>query len=270
MPGRVCASCCAMLFLISGCASGPLLELPITQTERYQRDEEIGAGLARQLESKLAFKQNKDLLVYLHRLASKLIEPNETLKYTSVGVLVIADRGSVWRNFSIPGNRVYLSAGLLKRIEYENELAAAIAFELAHILKRHVPQRMREKRASFQASNPADYPSIEGLVPTSSDGADKEVDFFSPTGVYAYTDEYFLECVEGAVNILYDAGFDPRGLVSLWELYRSQPAHSPFEDDLLKKLTDRTRTSIAQHSPLRNPIVRSQAFLAIQKRLKNL
>ena len=62
----------------------------------------------------------------------------------------------------------------------------------------------------------------------------------------------------------------PWGLVSLWDLYRAQSPHSPYEDDLLKKLTDKTRTIIAQHSPLRNPIVRSQAFLAILKRIQKL
>jgi len=270
MLSRVLMSCCALGVLAPACAIGPSLELPITETERVQPDEEIGAGLARQFESKLDFKQDKEVLIYLHDLAAKLVEKNTALKFTSDGVLVISDHGALWRDYSIPGNRIYLSSSLLKRLSYENEIAAAIAFELSHILMRHLPQRMHEKHKSFQASNPADFPSIEGLVPTSSDGADKEVDFFSPTGVYAYTDENFLECVDGAVNLLYEAGFDPRGLVSLWELYRSELRHSPFEDELLGKLMDKTRTSIAQHSPLRNPIVRSQAFLAIQKRIQGL
>lgn len=256
--------------VFSNCASAPPPAPPITPAERIQRDQAVGAGLARQLESQLKIKQDKEVLLYLHDLAAKLSEATPELKSAAVGVLVVADRGARWRCYSIPGNRIYLSSGLLRHIEFENELAAVIAMELAHVLKRHVPLRIEEGRVSSQASDPADYPSIEGLVPSSRGGAANSVDFFSPTGVFAFPDEYFLEAADGAVDILYRAGFDPRGLVSLWDIYRSEVAHSPFEDDLLRKLTEKTRTVIAQHSPLRNPIVRSQAFLTIQKRMQRL
>jgi hypothetical protein len=256
--------------MLARCASDrPRIE-QLTPAERHRRDLVISAGLARQLESKLLFKTDKELLVYLRDLAKQLADPIEDLKESSVGVMVIEDRGSRWRDFGIQGNRIYLSSGLLKHVQYENELAAAIALEFAHILKRHVPHRLGEGRSSSGESSPTDFPSIEGLVPSSSDGAAKEIDFFSPTGIYAFSDDLLLESIDKTVEILYKAGFDPRGLVSLWALYGAEANHSPYERLLLKKLTDKTRAVIAQFSPLRNPIVRSQEFVNIQRRIKKL
>jgi predicted Zn-dependent protease len=267
---RVLLGACVMTVISAGCATSPAVDSGPGVDPRPQPDQVVSANLARQLESRLEFKQDKELSIYLHDVAAKLADGNNDLRLSSVGVLVVADQGRVWQDFGIPGNRVYLSAGLLKHVEYENELAAAIAFELSHILKRHAVIRIQNGRGSLLASAPEYFPSIEGLVPTSSDGAGKEIDFFSPTGVFAYPDEYNLEAVDGAVDLLYRAGFDPRGLVSLWELYGAQPAHSPYEEDLLRKLTERTRTNIARHSPLRNPIVRSAAFLLIRERIDKL
>jgi predicted Zn-dependent protease len=263
------AAAVALTLVAAGCATPPI-EKTITPAERIQRDQALGAGLARQFEARLKLKSDdKAVLIYLGELTKRLGAASDDLKSAAIAVQVISDRGGRWRDYSIPGNRVYLSVGLLKAVKYENELAAALAVELAHLLARHVPQRIQAARAASSASQPADYPSIEGLVPSTA-GLGRETDFFSPTGLFAFPDEYMLETVEPAVGILYRAGFDARGLVSLWGLYRSNPAHSPLEGGILDKLTEKTRTVIAEYSPLRNPIVRSQAFIAIQKRIKRL
>jgi hypothetical protein len=257
-----------MTLVVAACATPPKQEV-LTPTERIQRDFAIGAGLARQFEAQSRIKRDKDVLIYLHELTAKLASTVPELKTSAVSAQVIADRGSRWNNYALPGNRIYLSSGLLKSLEFENQLAAAISVELAHLLKRHVPLRLQAARTDSQAERPDDFPSIEGLV-SSSGAYSKPVDFFSPTGIFAFPDEYFIESVEPAVGILYQAGFDARGLVSLWELYRSSRASSPLEDDILRKLIEKTRTVIAEYPPLRNPIVRSPAFIAIQKRIKKL
>jgi hypothetical protein len=69
---------------------------------------------------------------------------------------------------------------------------------------------------------------------------------------------------------MYRAGFDPRGLISFWNRYAENPAHSPLDPGLLQQLIERSRTAIAQRAPLRNPIVRSKEFLALKKRIERL
>jgi predicted Zn-dependent protease len=259
----------AMTLALASCASGPPAKPKLTPTERVRRDQALGAGLARQFEAKLRFKQDKQVILYLHEVTARLSSGVEELKTSAVSVQVLADRGERWSSYALPGNRLYLSSGALRGAEFENQLAALIALELAHLTLRHVPLRLEETRSEPGASTPADFPSIEGLVPT-ADSSSRAVDFFGPTGLFAFPDEYFVDAVETAVGILYRGGFDPRGLVSLWELYRAHPANSPLESEILGKLIEKTRTVIAVYPPLRNPIVRSPAFIAIQKRIKKL
>jgi predicted Zn-dependent protease len=249
---------------LAGCATTVPAPPPITPAEQVQRDQAAGTELARQFEAQLKFKQDKEVLVYLRNLAGALADATPELRSAAVGALVVSDRGGRWHDYAIPGNRLYLSSGLLKRVSFENELAAAMALQFGHVMKRHVFLRLQEQK--LKATGPSDYPSLEGLVPSSG----KAVDFFSPTGVYSFPDEYYLEAVEAAVEVLYKAGYDPRGLVSLWEIYETNPSHSPFEKDLLTKLLEKTRRVIALYSPLRNPIVRSQAFITIQRRMQRL
>jgi hypothetical protein len=59
-------------------------------------------------------------------------------------------------------------------------------------------------------------------------------------------------------------------MVSLFQIYQDNPEHSPFEAGAVVKFLDRARRAVAQYSPLRNPVVRSQAFVAIQKRMQRL
>jgi predicted Zn-dependent protease len=267
---RLFVTACALIGAVAGCATPPPLALPITPAERVQRDRVVGGKLAPRFESQLKFKVDKELAVYLRNLAQTLADATPELHLASVGVLIVQDRGGRWRDYGLPGYRVYLSAGLIKNVMYENELAAAIAVEFAHILKQHVILRIQEEAmAGIGNQNPTDYPSIQGLLPGTAQDS-KTLDYFSPTGVFAFPDEFQTAATEDAVDILYRAGFDPRGLTSLWERYESSPAHSPFEGPLLQKLQEKTRTVIAQRSPLRNPIVRSQAFLSIQKRMHKL
>jgi predicted Zn-dependent protease len=271
---RLLATACgaiALFAVFSACSTVPE-PAPINQAERVQRDQALGAELARQFESQLRFKGDKEILVYLRNVAQALVDGTSELRPSGVGVQVVQDRGGRWRNYGFPGNRIYLSAGLLKHVQYENELAAAIAFELAHVLKRHAVLRLQEERIRdakvANQGGPADYPTVEGLVPSAAGG--KPIDYFSPTGVFAFPDEFQTAAAQTAVEILYRAGYDPRGLVSLWSLYETESDHSPYDDDLLEKLLEKTRRVIALQSPLRNPIVRSQAFLTIQRRMQKL
>ena len=90
------------------------------------------------------------------------------------------------------------------------------------------------------------------------------------SGLFSFSDDAQAEAAEAAVDILYKAGYDPRGLVSLWEKFEKNPKQSPFERGLIPKLLEATRRAIAGYPPLRNPVIRSKAFLAVHKRIQKL
>ncbi len=243
--------------LVTGCATTPSVA-PVSVEEQIRRDNTQGGELAQHFEASHKLKREVEVSVFLRQVAERLTQSTPELRIAPVGVLIIEDRDETHRCYGLPGNRVYLSSGLLRTVRYENELAAAIAMELGHIQKRHVLNRAEENRTRR-----------DGL-PVLQDEAHAQPVFYGPAGLFSYRDEETVQAAEAAVGILYRSGYDPRGLVSLWQRFQQEPVHSPYSPESLEHLLEYTRQVIAQYAPLRNPVVRSSAFVAIRERLKQL
>jgi predicted Zn-dependent protease len=247
----LCITAFATGLLAASCATPQKIEAPLSPAERIQQDIAVGAEVARDFDASLKFKQEKKINSYLNSLAQSLVDATPELRVSPVRVSVVKDPGAAWRDYGLPGHRIYLSGSLVKHIEFENQLAAAIAMELGHVLKRHPVIRMQEER--LRAKPDAG-----------------KLDYLGEQGFFAYPDDFYADAADAAVGILYRAGYDPRGLVSLFQLFGANAERSPYGRRLLGDLEERARRAIALQSPLRNPIVRSQAFLSIQKRMRGL
>lgn len=255
---------------ISACTTPPKPKA-ITRAEIVERDNAVGVELSGRFESQVKLKTDQEVSVYLRKVAQKLSEVSAELRTTNVGVLLLRDEGSgkPWRNYGLPGNRIYLSSAILRELEFENEVAALIAFELGHILKRHLMDRIEADHPRFESTDHSQYPRVTGLGVQEPDRG-KNLDFFGPSGLFVFKEEMQLEAVDVAVDLLYRGGYDPRGLLGVWQAYSARPKQSPLDVSTLQKLVERTRRVISGYVPLLYPIVRSEEFMAVQKRIKRL
>jgi beta-barrel assembly-enhancing protease len=250
------------LTLVTGCASAPPSP-EITPIERVRHDQAVGEKLHPLLESKLKIKEDSGVTRYLKSIAVNLASTVPELGSTAVSVRTIQDLNKRWESFSLPGGRIYLSLGLLKTMKFENEIAAALGFELAHIRRRDAIDRLSmQTRGTDPEQSRNDLRLIDSLP--------ERIRFFGESGVFDFSEEVRLQAAEAAVDLLYRAGYDPRGLVSLWQRFEEQPARSPVSRETVARLLEKTRSAIALHAPLRNPVVRSQAFFDMQKRIQRL
>lgn len=247
-------------FFLSHCASAPVSE-EVTEIEKIRRDRISGNRIAEGFEAKLDLIGNDpDLLVYLRGLAKKLADTHDQIRDAPIGAFVYkTKRKNSWKNYSLPGNRFYLSRPFLKEISFENELAAALALEMGHIIKRHTLGRLEVLRD-------------QGILPKSVDDGSQlsDSDYFGVAGVFSFSEENILEAIPIALDILYSSGYDPRGLSRYWEMHDQNIAHSSYEKNSIKKYLDKTRDLISKKSPLRNPIVRTEEFIQIKKRISKL
>jgi hypothetical protein len=143
--------------------------------------------------------------------------------------------------FSLPGHHWYFSSRALKGLKYDNELAAAIA--AAHALG----ERMRQE-----------FPPVT---------------VGSPPGKAALSIPIYSESDWRAVNVrmvelLYQAGFDPRGVPQFWK--KAAPAWVGMPPDWAGLLQEEAHALISRRVPLVNPVVRTPEFGEIEKRLKQL
>jgi predicted Zn-dependent protease len=264
-PSRTAAALIRSAFLAGLCALTACSTIPekrrITPQEQVQQDQSLGVKISAPFESHLKLKQDMDVAVYLRKIGANLAEMTPELKGSPLGIFLMKDEKLQprWRCYGLPGNRIYLSVGLLRGLEFENEVAAAISVEFAHILLRHAVTRF-EKLRNPQDSN---APIVAGDSLTAAD-------YFGTNGIFAFEDDDVVAAFRSAVLIMYRAGYDPRGLTALLSRFEKNPAKSPYPASLIARVEQQTRQEIAQYAPLRNPIVRSEAFVSVQKRIRRL
>ncbi len=243
------------LFFLLGAASWSCATpapIPIEKPhERIIRERRVGNDLSSQLEVELKIKKAEGIEKFLSELALRLASFDSELKEITIQVVVIDSYQKKWKSFSLPGGRIYLPLGLLKKIEYDNEAAALVAFELSHLKKRNLVKRLEAIESEKQSAR-----TLPNL--------------FGSQGLFTYDDETLSMTSGGAVELLYSAGFDSRGLVSLLKRFEQNEAHSPFEKETLEHMLEQTRLEIAQRTPLRNPIVRTLDFQVFKKQLAKI
>ena len=262
---RLSASLIACVVLLS--CSGPEVKPTLTPEEQVRQDSKLGVKLAAGFESGLPKIADSEVAVFLRALCERLATGSPALKDAPIGVVVIEDRTGTWRNYALPGIRVYLSLGLLKAVEFENELAAVIALQLGHVEHRHVVRNI-EERVGLEPDHPG---ALTSLFPSPyGERKDDQVGTLTKDAVFYYSEEQEFEAIERAVELLYQGGYDPRGLAALWSKYKASPERSPYPVATLDKFVERTYQSIVRFSPLRNPIVRSERFVAVMKRIERL
>lgn len=232
------------LFGVS-CASTPPAK-PKSSPEQIQQDNHLGEGLAGRLEPHLEIREiDSSVSAFLNEMAQNLVNQSKYFADSSVQVFAISQSGSSsWKNYAIPGIRIYVSVKALRKIRYENQLAALFSVQLAHIWNRHLLTRLEEE--SYQASR-SDIKKMLRFSPLENQTS-----------------------IEAGVNIMYLSGYDPRGMLNYWRLYQKESGNTPYSAEELQLYIQKTRQAIRSLSPLLNPIVKSEKFIQIQESLKKL
>lgn len=155
--------------------------------------------------------------------AAPLLESQAAQRYVNlVGALVASrsESGYSWRfgliksdsvnAFATPGGFVLLTAGLVKLLQSEDELAFVLAHEIAHVTKRHhyrvvLRQRLAEKAAgTLQSSmgDSADSAISQASAQIYARGLDK-------------SSEYEADSL--GVELMTEAGYDPAAALGVLE-----------------------------------------------------
>ncbi|HWO10797.1 MAG TPA: M48 family metallopeptidase [Polyangiaceae bacterium] len=149
--------------------------------------------------------------------------------------------------FALPGGKVGVYTGILKVAKNQDQLAAVVGHEIAHVTQRHGNERVSQ---AFVAEN--------GLAAASAalGGSGKEHDLaMSALGVgaqygalmpFGRTQESEADAI--GLDYMARAGFDPQGAVALWqnmseatgegppEFLSTHPSHQTRISDIQKRL----------------------------------
>jgi predicted Zn-dependent protease len=186
----------------------------------YSIEKEMALGKALSLEVEKHSKLVTDKLIseYVNRLGQNLARHSDTKIPLTVKVIEGDEPNAV----TLPGGYIYVQTGLLRTAETEAELAAAMAHEIAHIAARHGTRQATQSQLSQIATIPLIF--IGGWGGLCARGADS---ILAPLGLLRTERGYESEADLLGLQYLYKSGYDPLGMVDIFEKLQSLDERKP-------------------------------------------
>ena len=229
----------AALCLGSACSTVPEGKDPAKAALLAEPPKELLSQIELSFRKRVAFVEDGEIEAYLTRLATRFLPPGKS--EIQVAVVSTATAGydpSVW---VVPGGKIFFDVRVLRSLHFENEIASAMALAW----ERSEGVEFRERLIAEAAHTDPD-----------------------PMKIWVFSLLENERAIESAVDRIYKAGYDPRGLVSYFDRVPTRTKnHLESENESLK---DKTRRTIAFYAPLLNPIVRTEDFYKMRKRLERL
>ena len=171
---------------------------------------ELGRRLAAKVEAEHRVLRDRQVQRYVRFLARPLIEQawrdRPGIDYR---VTVLDDPGQV-NAFALPGGPTYVFTGLMLLAGDESELASVLAHELGHVVARHSANQLASRWGIQILTSIALGEDPEALAAIFAD--------FSAGGFMArFSREDELQADDLALRYITAAGYDPRGMVRMFQ-----------------------------------------------------
>ena len=182
-----------------------------TQHEEYtftSTDKEVAMGrkIARQVEHELTVAKDEPLQARVRSIGERIAAVCDRKELT-YHFTAIEDKDV--NAFSLPGGWVFVNDGLIKQTSSDDELAAVIAHEVAHVAARHAVKRY-ETSLGLQILQLATLAARQGQVAGGVGVAAQAAQL-----AYARDDE--LAADKLGVKYMNAAGFDPKAMLAFLE-----------------------------------------------------
>jgi peptidase M48-like protein len=173
-----------------------------------QQDIEMGRFLMGDAERSFQLVTASDANAYLDALGKQLTAhaPGDRYPYE----FKIVDDGAV-NAWALPGGFIYVTSGLMETAQNEQQLAAALAHEIGHVVLRHGSANVSQAYSGRNANLNRGRASIGDAM------SSLNIRFGSGSVPLRYTPEQERQADVMATQILYDANFDPRVLTQMFQ-----------------------------------------------------
>ena len=186
------------------------------------KDQEVQIGRESSLAVEKEFGIYKDqpaLGAYVSQVGSKLVSvcgrKDIAYKFTVLDTSVI-------NAFALPGGYVYLTRGILARMNSEDELAAVMGHELAHVALRHGAQEM-----SRQAVAQFGLQALSILKPGLGQNVGQYAGAALNLAFLGYSRDLEAQADEYGITYAEAAGYSPRGAVKMFQMFKAIEGEEP-------------------------------------------
>jgi Zn-dependent protease with chaperone function len=237
-----------------------------------QQDAQLGRENSAQLDKQLPLLNDPAAVNYLNNLGKKLAEatPNNRPEYAWRFRLVNSAEVNA---FALPGGYIYVNRGVFDAAENEAQIAGVIAHESGHVVMRHGTHMASE--ALVAQGGMMIVASILGRGGSlASQLAQMGLGFGVNSALLKNSRAAETQADEVGTYILYQAGYDPRGMVQFFQIIaRKYPQRSleffsdhPNPENRIKNVD----AEIAQLGPARPGKADSPDFQSAKRYLASL
>jgi predicted Zn-dependent protease len=193
-----------------------------------KEEKEMGDKLALEIQQTVGMINDPIIKAYIDEVGTRFFEAAPPRRFDYHFYVVNEQEPNA---FAIPGGHIFVSSGLIRFVDTEDELAGVIGHEIAHSVLRHIDKAMdRAKRlslltlAAIIAGAFLSAKSANGGGATLTTGAMA----MAQSLMLKYSRENEEEADTRGIKYMTDAGYDPRAMVTfLKKIYRLERASSP-------------------------------------------
>jgi predicted Zn-dependent protease len=198
---------------VKGASKASEASRPITDSEEYY----VGRAVAAQILSRYKLDQNPKLTQYVNEVgdtvARKSSRPNPFRGY-HFAVLDTEELNA----FACPGGIIFVTRGLIKTCQNEDQLAAVLAHEVGHVVNKDGINSISQARwtqvfTAMGAEAARQYGGVAGNLVSLFEGSIDDV--FKTIVVNGYSRQAEENADAAALTELTKAGYDPTALVAL-------------------------------------------------------
>ncbi len=235
----------------------------------YSMEKEMALGkqLAAEVQKQAKLVDDPLIAEYVNRLGQNLVRSSDARIPFTFQIV----EGDSPNAFALPGGYIFVYTGLMKIASEEDELAAAMAHEIAHVAARHMTCRATKSEIADIASIPASVV----LGGWGGYAARQGAGLALPAAFLHLSRKDESEADYLGVQYMYAAGYDPNGAISIFEkiesLSRKQPglvdrvfSTHPMDADRIAK-TEREIARILPRKP--EYVVTTSEYGSIRDRL---
>jgi len=181
-----------------------------------QEEIKLGEMFSKQVCAHFSMIEDQDILAYVTYVGDRLLKVVPD-KHFDFHFYVIREK--TYNAFAGPGGHIFIHSGLIEAMSSELELAGIMAHEIAHVICRHISERIdQSKPVNFAAI----AGTIAGILVGGNVGAAMVVGSAAAqqSAFLAYTRENEREADQNSLRYLRDANYNGLGLLTILKTIR--------------------------------------------------
>jgi len=200
-------------------------------------EQSVGFGIASRLIQNNV-SENKKLQKYVNMIARTLIKDTKFFDW-EFNVIVLENK--IVDGFAVPGGYIFITTSAINNCKNEAELAAVIAHEMGHILRKHGLQEMTKRTGHIKMDDT--FAELDEELNENDEETKQLESEMDDIILNCYENivhqrllDYELEADRIAATLLYNIGYDETAIVQLHKRLAKQHliSNDIFDDNYLK------------------------------------